>query len=121
MPEMPAPTMSTSTCSRGSEVMGIQVAWVRRRVDRINTVSITSTSSRLLTHMATRATRGRRTPKMSGDDRERAILEAFEHLLEQRALHEISIDEIARGAGISRPTFYFYFASKEAVLLSLFE
>lgn len=58
---------------------------------------------------------------MSGDDRERAILGAFEALLGERALHEISIDDIARGAGISRPTFYFYFASKEAVLLSLFE
>lgn len=58
---------------------------------------------------------------MSGDERERAILATFERLLEDHPLHEISIDEIARGAGISRPTFYFYFASKEAVLLSLFE
>lgn len=58
---------------------------------------------------------------MSGDDRERAILEAFEDLLGERSLHQVSIDDIARGAGISRPTFYFYFASKEAVLLSLFE
>src|SRR3712207_2692564 len=70
---------------------------------------------------AQRASRGRRAPRASGDDRERAILETFERLLEQRSLHEISIDDIARGAGISRPTFYFYFASKEAVLLSLFE
>src|SRR3954449_12971565 len=70
---------------------------------------------------AARASRSRRTPKVSGDERERAILAAFERALEERALHEISIDEIARGAGISRPTFYFYFASKEAVLLSLFE
>ena len=67
------------------------------------------------------ATRSRRTPKVSGDDRERAILAAFERLLGERSLHEVSIDDIARGAGISRPTFYFYFASKEAVLLSLFE
>ncbi|HEX8101369.1 MAG TPA: TetR/AcrR family transcriptional regulator [Solirubrobacteraceae bacterium] len=58
---------------------------------------------------------------MSGDDRERAVLASFERLVSERALHEISIDDIARGAGISRPTFYFYFASKEAVLLSLFE
>ena len=57
----------------------------------------------------------------TGDDRERAILATFERLLGERGLHEISIDDIARGAGISRPTFYFYFASKEAVLLSLFE
>ena len=74
-----------------------------------------------MTPQATRPSHSRRTPKMSGDDRERTILEAFEGLLETKALHEISIDEIARGAGISRPTFYFYFASKEAVLLSLFE
>ena len=58
---------------------------------------------------------------MSGDDRERAILEAFERLLEEKALHAISIDEVARGAGISRPTFYFYFASKDAVLLTLLD
>jgi TetR/AcrR family transcriptional regulator, ethionamide resistance regulator len=65
--------------------------------------------------------RSRRTPRVSGDERERAILATFERLLEERSWHEISIDEVARGAGISRPTFYFYFASKEAVLLSLFE
>jgi AcrR family transcriptional regulator len=70
---------------------------------------------------AARASRSRRTPKVSGDERERAILAAFERALDERPLHEISIDDIARGAGISRPTFYFYFASKEAVLLSLFE
>ena len=68
-----------------------------------------------------RASRGRRVPRPTGDDRERAILATFEGLLEERGLHAISIDDIARGAGISRPTFYFYFASKEAVLLSLFE
>src|SRR3954449_10368379 len=70
---------------------------------------------------AARASRSRRTPKVSGDERERAILAAFERALEERALHEISVDDLARGAGISRPTFYFYFASKEAVLLSLFD
>ena len=36
-------------------------------------------------------------------------------------MHEISVDDLAQGAGISRPTFYFYFASKEAVLLSLLD
>ena len=34
---------------------------------------------------------------------------------------EISVDDLARGAGISRPTFYFYFPSKEAVMLSLLD
>ncbi|MDC0716508.1 TetR/AcrR family transcriptional regulator [Nannocystis bainbridge] len=68
-----------------------------------------------------RPSRGRRARRPSGDDREQAILTSFEKLLEQRALPEISIDDIARGAGISRPTFYFYFPSKDAVLLSLLD
>ena len=68
-----------------------------------------------------RPTRARRVRRATGDDREHAILESFERLLEQHALHEISIDDIARGAGISRPTFYFYFPSKDAVLLSLLD
>src|SRR3712207_3713380 len=70
--------------------------------------------------MAT-ATRSRRTKRATGDDRERAILETFERLVADRPLHEISIDDLAKGAGISRPTFYFYFASKEAVLLTLLD
>jgi TetR/AcrR family transcriptional regulator, ethionamide resistance regulator len=68
-----------------------------------------------------RPARGRRAPRVSGDDRERAILETAEELLRGRPLHEISIDDLARGAGISRPTFYFYFPSKEAVLLTLLD
>ncbi|WP_428339750.1 TetR/AcrR family transcriptional regulator [Mycobacterium sp.] len=68
-----------------------------------------------------RAPRGRRSARPSGDDRELAILTTAEHLLEQRPLADISVDELAKGAGISRPTFYFYFPSKDAVLLTLFE
>lgn len=70
---------------------------------------------------ATRPARGRRTARPSGDDRELAILATAERLLEDRPLAEISIDDLARGAGISRPTFYFYFRSKEAVLLALLD
>jgi len=33
----------------------------------------------------------------------------------------ISVDDLARGAGISRSTFYFYFRSKDAVLLTLLD
>jgi AcrR family transcriptional regulator len=58
---------------------------------------------------------------MSADLRERAILETAERLLAERPLHEISTEDLARGAGISRSSFYFYFASKEAVLLSLLD
>lgn len=68
-----------------------------------------------------RAARGRRAGRPSGDDRELAILSTLERLLEDRALSDISVDDLAKGAGISRPTFYFYFPSKDAVLLTLFE
>lgn len=65
--------------------------------------------------------RGRRPGRSTGDDRELAILATAERLLEQRAFGDISIDDLARGAGISRPTFYFYFPSKDAVLLTLLD
>ncbi|HEU5062063.1 MAG TPA: TetR/AcrR family transcriptional regulator [Solirubrobacterales bacterium] len=65
--------------------------------------------------------RGRRGTRTSGDDRERAILETAERLLEERPLSEISVDDLAKGAGISRPTFYFYFPSKDAVVLSIID
>lgn len=57
----------------------------------------------------------------TGDDREHAILATAERLLGERALRDISIDDLAKGAGISRPTFYFYFRSKDAVLLALLD
>ncbi|OBK57339.1 TetR family transcriptional regulator [Mycobacterium gordonae] len=65
--------------------------------------------------------RGRRSARPSGDERELAILATAEKLLEDRPLADISVDDLARGAGISRPTFYFYFPSKEAVLLTLLD
>ncbi len=80
-----------------------------------------STSPPATDAIAPRSPRGRRSTRVSGDERERAILATAEQLLEQRPLHEISVDDLARGAGISRPTFYFYFASKEAVLLALMD
>jgi TetR/AcrR family transcriptional regulator, ethionamide resistance regulator len=72
-----------------------------------------------------RSVRGRRGAppgsRPSGDDREGAILATAERLLAERSISEISIDDLARGAGISRPTFYFYFPSKDAVLLALLD
>jgi AcrR family transcriptional regulator len=68
-----------------------------------------------------RTARGRRAARPSGDDREHAILETATRLLDEHPMHEISVDDLARGAGISRPTFYFYFPSKDAVLMTLIE
>ncbi|WP_445167632.1 TetR/AcrR family transcriptional regulator [Mycolicibacterium sp. Dal123E01] len=64
--------------------------------------------------------RGRRATRPSGDDREAAILRTLEDMLTQRPFAEISVDDLAKGAGLSRPTFYFYFPSKDAVLVRLF-
>jgi AcrR family transcriptional regulator len=72
------------------------------------------------TQNLTTPARGRRAQRVSGDEREAAILATAERLLEEsRPLADISVDDLARGAGISRPTFYFYFPSKDAVFLSL--
>ncbi len=59
--------------------------------------------------------------RVSGEERESAILATAERLLEERPLQEISVDDLARGAGISRPSFYFYFPSKDAVFLTLID
>jgi AcrR family transcriptional regulator len=67
------------------------------------------------------AARSRRAARPSGDDRELAILATAERLLSEQSLGTVSVDDLARGAGISRPTFYFYFASKDAVLLTLLD
>ncbi len=92
-------------------------------VEYVNVVSKFSTACKVapVTASSTRAPRGRRSTRPSGDDREQAILATAERLLEERPFAEISVDDLAKGAGISRPTFYFYFPSKEAVLLTLIE
>ena len=66
-----------------------------------------------------RTPRESRVPRVSGDERERSILDTAERLLDEKSFAEITIDDLARGAGLSRPTFYFYFASKQALLASV--
>jgi len=62
---------------------------------------------------------GRRRRARRGDLKEHAILATAERLLGERPLAAISVDELARAAGITRPTFYFYFDSRESVLRTL--
>jgi TetR/AcrR family transcriptional regulator, ethionamide resistance regulator len=93
-------------------------------VECVNTLSNFSTQCKVAvvaTVSSPRISRGRRSARPSGDDRELAILTTAERLLQQRPLGDISVDDLAKGAGLSRPTFYFYFPSKDAVLLTLFE
>lgn len=48
------------------------------------------------------------------------VLEATTRLLAGAQLHEISVENISQEAGVSRPTFYSYFASKLEIVLELY-
>ena len=64
----------------------------------------------------------RRRPTSSrGDLREARLLAEAEALLRDGRFDAASISDIAAAADISRPTFYFYFASKQALLERLIE
>ncbi len=63
----------------------------------------------------------RRRTASKGDRREQAILDTTRRLLQTRPLSALTIDEIAKGAGISRSSFYFYFDGKPAVLAALLD
>lgn len=63
-----------------------------------------------------------RRPKLTrGDERELALLEVAESLLAEGRFESSTLQEIAAAAGISRPAFYFYFDSKQALLVGLVE
>jgi AcrR family transcriptional regulator len=63
----------------------------------------------------------RRRPPRKGDLTEKRLLHEAEALMADRPLSSIGIDEIAQAAGLSRSSFYFYFASREALLRALGE
>ncbi len=71
--------------------------------------------------IATTSRRGQRDVKpRQGDRREQAILTATGKLLARRPFGEVTIGEIASAAGVSRSSFYFYFADKTQLLLVLY-
>lgn len=66
-------------------------------------------------------TAARRRGTSKGDRRERALLDAARDLLEHKRLSQVSTDELASAAGLSRSSFYFYFDSKASVLAALLD
>ena len=54
-----------------------------------------------------------------GDLRERQILDAAEALLVTRGYADMTVGDIAAAAGLTRGALYFYFASKQDVLIAL--
>jgi TetR/AcrR family transcriptional regulator, ethionamide resistance regulator len=65
--------------------------------------------------------RDRRAASEQPRDLRRAILAATRGLLAERRFDELSVADILAAAGVSRASFYFYFASKHAVLAELVE
>src|SRR2546429_1355263 len=62
----------------------------------------------------------RRAKRVEGEARD-ALLAAAERLLAERPLDELTVADILREAGVSRASFYFYFASKHDVVVALAE
>ncbi|MCV7314099.1 TetR/AcrR family transcriptional regulator [Mycolicibacillus parakoreensis] len=64
----------------------------------------------------------RRPPQRSrSDDRRDALLDALESCLREATFDKVSLADIAASAGVSRPSFYFYFENKAAALAALMD
>ncbi|GAA4083748.1 TetR/AcrR family transcriptional regulator [Nocardioides kongjuensis] len=63
----------------------------------------------------------RRGGPSKGDQREAAIVDATRRLLATKSVNELTVDAIAKAAGVSRTAFYFYFPTKQAVVADLLD
>jgi len=61
----------------------------------------------------------RRGGPTKGDQREAQILAATRALLAERSAADLTVDAIAKAAGVTRTAFYFYFPTKHAVVAAL--
>src|SRR5262245_9635924 len=64
-----------------------------------------------------RPKRRRRSPEAA----EREIVDAAEALLRERPFRELTVDEVMRGTGLSRPSFYVYFRDRHHLVLRVVE
>ncbi|HWF54206.1 MAG TPA: TetR/AcrR family transcriptional regulator [Solirubrobacteraceae bacterium] len=60
----------------------------------------------------------RRSPRIPRADRERQLLDIAEDLFARHGYEAISIEDVARQAGITRPVVYDHFGSKEGLYLA---
>jgi TetR/AcrR family fatty acid metabolism transcriptional regulator len=60
-------------------------------------------------------------PKRRGGDKRDRILEAAVKVFARSGFHATRVSEVAKAAGVADGTIYLYFASKEQLLVSLFE
>ena len=87
------------------------VGYSRRSVDSCYGVKVVTEPSRRSQRRAAGLRKGER--------REQEILDATEQLLAAIPFTQLTMDDIARQASLSRSALYFYFASKEQVLTGL--
>ena len=59
---------------------------------------------------------GRRRRRSAGEA-EREIIDAAEALLRERPFREVTVDEVMRRTGLSRPSFYVHFRDRHALVL----
>jgi AcrR family transcriptional regulator len=59
------------------------------------------------------------TPTRISDERQGAILDAAQSLIAAKGVDAVSMAELAKATGLSRPAIYQYFASKDHVLAEL--
>jgi AcrR family transcriptional regulator len=64
------------------------------------------------------AIKSRRAPT-KGDQREQALVDAARAVFRDKPISQVTIDELAGAAGITRSGFYFYFESKQALLAAV--
>lgn len=60
-----------------------------------------------------------RTPLDADDPTKAALLESTERLLRERPLAQLTVDQISRGADLTRTAFYRYFGRKEDAVVAL--
>lgn len=58
-------------------------------------------------------------PAANAPELRERVLDAFRDLLRERTFESLSVAEIIAAAGVSRASFYFYFAGKQAALAEL--
>src|SRR3712207_7576997 len=59
--------------------------------------------------------------RRSPEEAEREIIAAAESLLRERPFRELTVDEVMRRTGLSRPSFYVYFRDRHHLVLRVVE
>ncbi len=61
----------------------------------------------------------RKSPRMSAPERREQLLDVTRDLVAERGFHDVSIDAVAKSAGITRPVIYGHFGDLEGLLDAL--